>query len=128
MVIKSNDTAAVRSKSLAKSYGKEEVFYTLILSDLDHISTSKQDNAAVSVGEYVQWMVVNIPGQGQVSEGSTLLEYIGPAPEHGSGLHRMVFSLYKQKGLMAKPALDDAKKYYAVRTVPSYPWIKEQGS
>lgn len=71
-------------------------------------------------------MIVNIPS-GRVSDGSTLLEYIGPAPEYSSGLHRLVFSLYKQTGAMNKAAMDDAKKFYASRFVPSHSWIKNQG-
>ncbi len=115
---------------LAKLNQPVEIFYTLILSDLDHISTSntstKDSNGNVVTGEYVQWMMVNIPA-GRVSDGTTLLEYIGPAPEYSSGLHRLLFSLYKQNGVMNKATVDDAKKFYATRFVSSHSWIKDQG-
>lgn len=111
----------------------EDIYYTLVLSDLDYVQASKDDNDSVTVGEYVQWLVVNIPaGIGKVDEAEsgsvTLLEYIGPAPEHGSGLHRMVFSLYRQRAMFNKSSLDDARRYYASRFVSSYSWIKGRGA
>mmetsp|Transcript_7138 Transcript_7138/g.10631 ORF Transcript_7138/g.10631 Transcript_7138/m.10631 type:complete len:634 (-) Transcript_7138:208-2109(-) len=107
-----------------------EVFYTLIMSDLDHISTNQNQNnnqnkigSDVVIGEYMQWAVFNIPGD-RFNEGTTLLEYIGPAPEHASGLHRIVFSLYKQHSPLSKPVLDEAKRYFTIRNQSSHSWMK----
>jgi len=57
------------------------------MSDLDHISAKNNQNnhpnkaaSDVEIGEYMQWAVFNIPGD-RFTEGTTLLEYIGPAPE-----------------------------------------------
>lgn len=40
--------------------------------------------------------MVNIPGN-KISDGEVLTEYIGSAPPKGSGLHRYVFLLFKQR-------------------------------
>ncbi|XP_072153710.1 protein D2 [Bemisia tabaci] len=45
--------------------------------------------------EYLHWLVGNIY-QDQWTTGETIVDYIGPIPEHMNGAHRMVFLVYKQ--------------------------------
>nr|XP_018905952.1 PREDICTED: protein D2-like [Bemisia tabaci] len=45
--------------------------------------------------EYLHWLVGNIY-QDQWTTGETIVDYIGPIPEHMNGPHRMVFLVYKQ--------------------------------
>ena len=58
--------------------------YTLIMYDPDAV-----------VGNYVHWVVINIPGD-NVSNGQALLNYKGPAPPQGSGIHRYIFLIFEQ--------------------------------
>lgn len=46
-------------------------------------------------GEWHHWIVVNIPGN-NLSNGDTLLEYVGAGPPIDTDLHRYVFLVYKQ--------------------------------
>ncbi|KAH8276963.1 hypothetical protein KR026_002961 [Drosophila bipectinata] len=66
-------------------------YYTLIMIDPD------MPNAIHPVDrEFLHWMVVNIPGN-LVSLGDVRVGYVGPTPLQGSGSHRYVTLLYKQK-------------------------------
>ena len=49
-------------------------------------------------GEVLLWLVANIEG-GSVGGGGgdTLAEYLAPHPARGTGLHRLVFLLYRQE-------------------------------
>jgi phosphatidylethanolamine-binding protein (PEBP) family uncharacterized protein len=42
------------------------------------------------------WLVTNIPGS-QVNKGTVLAPYMGPGPPPGTGHHRYVFVVFKQK-------------------------------
>lgn len=50
--------------------------------------------------EWHHWLVINIPGN-DVSKGETLSEYIGAGPPKGTGLHRYVYLVFKQKGVLS---------------------------
>ncbi|KAF9422038.1 hypothetical protein BGZ94_008689 [Podila epigama] len=68
--------------------------YTLIMAN----APSRQDP---KWGEYRHWVVSNLSGASDfqpanVSQGTELTAYMGPAPPQGSGPHRYVFLLYKQ--------------------------------
>jgi len=65
--------------------------FTLIFVDPD--APSRRDP---SKAEFRHWIVINIPGN-QVSKGETVLPYIGPSPPEGTGLHRYVLLIFKQK-------------------------------
>lgn len=67
-------------------------FYTLIMIDPDAPSRK-----APIMGEWIHWLVVNIPGE-DISKGESLVDYTGARPLHGSGFHRYVFLIYKQTG------------------------------
>uniref|UniRef100_A0A0D9V5M0 Uncharacterized protein n=1 Tax=Leersia perrieri TaxID=77586 RepID=A0A0D9V5M0_9ORYZ len=67
------------------------VFYTLVLVDPDAPSPSNP-----SLREYLHWMVTDIPGTTGASFGKELMLYERPEPR--SGIHRMVFVLFRQLG------------------------------
>uniref|UniRef100_A0A0E0N2E9 Uncharacterized protein n=2 Tax=Oryza TaxID=4527 RepID=A0A0E0N2E9_ORYRU len=67
------------------------VFYTLVLVDPDAPSPSNP-----SLGEYLHWMVIDIPGTTGVNFGQDLMLY--ERPELRYGIHRMVFVLFRQLG------------------------------
>lgn len=68
-------------------------FYTLIMHDPD-----------APVGNYLHWVIVNIQ-QSMSNNGDILLDYKGPAPPKGSGVHKYIFLLMKQsqKIMIDKP-------------------------
>jgi hypothetical protein len=76
--------------------------YTLIMYDSKAVSPS---------GNHNHWLMINIPGnslrRGDLSEGTTLLSYKGPAPPSGSGQHKYTFELYKQNGHLGKIVMDE---------------------
>ena len=65
--------------------------YTLLMTDPD--APNRQSKA---FGEVRHWLVVNIPGN-KVADGKVLYEYVGSGPPEGSGLHRYIFLVFKQK-------------------------------
>ncbi|KAG2626353.1 protein HEADING DATE 3A-like [Panicum virgatum] len=84
--------SAVLSKPRVDLGGSDmRVFYTLVLIDPDAPSPSHP-----SLREYLHWMVVDIPETTSVSFGKELVFYERPEPR--SGIHRMVFGLFRQLG------------------------------
>ncbi|XP_006655491.1 protein RICE FLOWERING LOCUS T 1-like [Oryza brachyantha] len=67
------------------------VFYTLVLVDPDAPSPSHP-----SLREYLHWMVTDIPETTSINFGRELILYENPEPR--SGIHRMVFVLFRQLG------------------------------
>ncbi|XP_055714883.1 protein D3-like [Phlebotomus papatasi] len=67
-----------------------EDFYTLSLVDPD-IPTRKNPQFA----QIKNWLVVNIPGC-NLTEGETIVEYIGAGPYKDTDFHRFVFLLFRQ--------------------------------
>jgi phosphatidylethanolamine-binding protein (PEBP) family uncharacterized protein len=59
-------------------------YYTLIMHD---------PNAVNDNHNFVHWIVTNIQ---LTNKGHTFLEYKGPAPPAGSGIHNYIFTLYLQ--------------------------------
>ena len=68
--------------------------YTLVMTDPDAPSRKEPTR-----GQIKHWIVVNIPGT-NLTRGETIVEYLGSAPPEGSGLHRYIFLVYKQPGLL----------------------------
>ncbi|KAK3135070.1 hypothetical protein QOZ80_5BG0414230 [Eleusine coracana subsp. coracana] len=84
--------SAVVSKPRADVGGSDmRAFYTLVLVDPDAPSPSNP-----SLREYLHWMVTDIPETTSVSFGQELVFYERPEPR--SGIHRMVFVLFRQLG------------------------------
>lgn len=73
---------------------EEGQYYTLVMTDPDAPSRKEPIR-----GEIKHWLVVNIPGT-DLSRGETLAGYRGSGPSEGSGLHRYVFLVYRQTGLL----------------------------
>lgn len=69
--------------------------YTLILVDPD-----SPDPKDPIYKEWIQWMIVNIPGN-QINLGRTVLPYQPPIPPRGT--HRYIFYLYDQQGTELPP-------------------------
>lgn len=82
--------AQVKSTPTITWSSEPGALYTLLMVDPDAPSARKPIFREIS-----HWMVVNIPGN-RVSEGETLIDYIGSGPPSGSGTHRYLFLLYKQ--------------------------------
>ncbi|XP_050552662.1 protein D3-like [Spodoptera frugiperda] len=70
-------------------------YYTLMMIDPD--APTRQ---APTYRSWLHWLVVNIPGIYIPNRGDTLVEYVGAGPPNGTGLHRYVFLVYEQPGLM----------------------------
>lgn len=71
--------------------GKKCDFFTLSMVDPD-----VPGKECPREREFNHWLVGNIEGQ-DVRQGCPIVEYLGPLPTHGTGNHRYVFTLYKQK-------------------------------
>ncbi|XP_035608838.1 39S ribosomal protein L38, mitochondrial-like [Oncorhynchus keta] len=68
---------------------EEGSIWTLLL-------TSPDEHLLDSEGEYVHWLVGNIPG-GAVTSGEELCPYLAPIPAKGTGFHRYVYILFRQE-------------------------------
>ncbi|KAI9095254.1 phosphatidylethanolamine binding protein [Phlyctochytrium arcticum] len=77
-----------------------DAFYTIICVDPDAPTREKPTQ-----GEIRHWLVANIPGS-DVYNGEDLTDWIEPQPESGTGLHRIVFLLFKQKGRQELPVIE----------------------
>ncbi|XP_055903480.1 protein D3-like [Eupeodes corollae] len=64
----------------------ENALYTVLMTDPD---------ASAEFSEVRHWLVVNIPGN-KVSEGQSVVDYVGSGPPLGSGKHRYIFLVFKQ--------------------------------
>ncbi|CAA7402213.1 unnamed protein product [Spirodela intermedia] len=71
--------------------GRTGDLYTLVMTDPDAPSPSDP-----TMREWVHWIVVDIPGGTDPSQGRELLQYMGPRPP--VGIHRYVFALFRQRG------------------------------
>ncbi|KAJ8363600.1 hypothetical protein SKAU_G00124310 [Synaphobranchus kaupii] len=67
---------------------EEDSLWTLLL-------TSPDEHLQDSEGEYVHWLVGNIPGN-DIKSGEEVCHYFPPFPAKGTGFHRFVFLLFKQ--------------------------------
>ena len=73
-------------------------YYTLIMYD---------PNAVTNSGYFIHWIIVDIHSfykldrsklyELNIDNSNTLLDYKGPAPPKGSGIHNYIFVLYEQK-------------------------------
>ncbi|XP_043703040.1 protein MOTHER of FT and TFL1-like [Telopea speciosissima] len=73
--------------------GHHDDLFTLVMTDPDAPSPSEP-----SMRELVHWIVVNIPGGTNPTRGKEILAYSCPRPQ--LGIHRFVFVLFKQKGVL----------------------------
>lgn len=82
----------VREAPIIKWTANDNELYTLCLTDPDAPSRINP-----IYREWHHWLVGNIPGN-SIENGHTLTEYVGAGPPKGTGLHRYVFLVFKQKG------------------------------
>jgi phosphatidylethanolamine-binding protein (PEBP) family uncharacterized protein len=80
-----NSTADTPTIDFGNKLDKNE-YYTLIMYDPD--APNKIKNRV-----HVHWIINNIQ---ENTKFDTLLDYTGPNPPPGSGVHRYIFKLYKQ--------------------------------
>ncbi|KAG8200127.1 hypothetical protein JTE90_018916 [Oedothorax gibbosus] len=73
---------------------EEDGLYTLCMTDPD-----APCRKTPKYREWHHWLVVNIP-KNRISEGTVMSEYVGSGPPQGTGLHRYVFLVYKQPGVI----------------------------
>ncbi|KAJ0962809.1 hypothetical protein J5N97_027931 [Dioscorea zingiberensis] len=64
--------------------------FTLVMTDPDAPSPSDP-----TMREWIHWLVVNVPGGTDISQGDEVVPYMGPRPP--VGIHRYVFVLFQQK-------------------------------
>ncbi len=93
----------------------EGQYYTLVMTDPD--APSREDP---KFGQIKHWLVLNIPGT-DLSKGETLASYRGSAPPEGSGMHRYIFLVYKQSGILkhsetpVEPNSREGRRHFKVR-------------
>lgn len=83
----------------------KDKFYTLVLTDPDAPARSNP-----LFREFIHWVVTDIPGD-DVSNGTTVVDHLGPAPPHDSGLHRYVFLAFEQEKKGAVDVKEVAELY-----------------
>eukprot|EP00033_Pygsuia_biforma_P000478 GCRY01000564.1.p1 GENE.GCRY01000564.1~~GCRY01000564.1.p1 ORF type:complete len:166 (+),score=20.08 GCRY01000564.1:68-565(+) len=91
--------------------GTVDDLYTLLMVDPDAPSRSNPTAA-----EWLHWVVVNIPGNGEVKDGEEIVKYNGPTPPAHTGLHRYVFLLCRQTKGKIHPKEPAARKNFNAKT------------
>lgn len=84
----------VRATPLVLFKADHTSFFTLLMVDPDAPSRKNP-----FIRSYRHWLVVNIPGS-DVHLGQTVSEYVGLGTPRGTGLHRYVFLLFRQPGVL----------------------------
>ncbi|KAG1666259.1 Phosphatidylethanolamine-binding F40A3.3 [Nymphon striatum] len=67
-----------------------KAFYTLIMMDVDGVGMKDKRI------QFLHWLVGNIPGY-DIAKGETLAQFVSSGPAKGSGLHRYVFLVFRQR-------------------------------
>jgi phosphatidylethanolamine-binding protein (PEBP) family uncharacterized protein len=107
-------------KSPTQSKEDDCSFFLLLLLDPDEPSRVQPHDR-----EYIHWMVVNIPSSYcDVTQGVEILPYESPAPAFGTGLHRYIFTFYKQSSAFDALEVLDIQSTFAQRAgIRSNQWI-----
>ncbi|XP_066254882.1 protein D2-like [Euwallacea similis] len=86
-------------------------YYTLSMVDPDAPSRTTP-----TFREINHWLVVNIK-ENDLSSGQTLTSYRGSGPPKGSGLHRYIFLVYLQQGVInvTEPNLEADRRNFSIR-------------
>jgi hypothetical protein len=66
-------------------------YWSLIMLDLDDPIRKQRNGNSKQL-----WKVVNIPAQGKIEDGQTLVEYLPPTPFQNTGSHRILFAVCQQ--------------------------------
>ncbi|TVU11351.1 hypothetical protein EJB05_44933 [Eragrostis curvula] len=92
--------------------GRTNELFTLVMTDPDAPSPSEP-----TMRECLHWLVVNIPGGRDPSQGEEVVPYVGPRPP--VGIHRYVMVVYQQKARIAPPSppagVDAARVRFSTR-------------
>lgn len=91
--IKPSVAAAAPAVQIA---GRVNDLFTLVMTDPDAPSPSEPN-----MREWLHWLVVNIPGGTDPSQGEEVVPYMGPRPP--VGIHRYVLVVFQQKARVAAP-------------------------
>ncbi|CAG2118417.1 unnamed protein product [Medioppia subpectinata] len=91
----------------------KDSYYTLAMVDPD--APSRKDPM---FGQYKHWLVINIAGS-DVTKGKSLAEYKGSGPPKDTGLHRYIFLVYKQPGI-----INTTEKTVATDSLTGRPFFK----
>ncbi|KAJ3694355.1 hypothetical protein LUZ60_009835 [Juncus effusus] len=73
--------------------------FTMVMTDPDAPSPSEP-----TMREWLHWLVVNIPGGSDPSQGDEVVVYMAPKPP--LGIHRYVFILFEQKSWIERGAIE----------------------
>jgi phosphatidylethanolamine-binding protein (PEBP) family uncharacterized protein len=76
-------------KPIIKYKSKLDTLYTIIVYDPD-----------APTGNHIHWLIVNIKNNKINNYSDILLEYKGPVPPKGSGIHRYIFLLFEQDNII----------------------------
>ncbi|XP_072960837.1 protein MOTHER of FT and TFL1 homolog 1-like [Typha angustifolia] len=74
--------------------GRTTDLYTLVMTDPDAPSPSDP-----TMREWLHWLVINMPGGTDPSQGEEVVPYMGPKPP--VGIHRYVLVLFQQRSRLA---------------------------
>ncbi|XP_011410353.2 PREDICTED: 39S ribosomal protein L38, mitochondrial-like [Amphimedon queenslandica] len=84
--------------SLPSSSVERNGYWTLVMSNPDgHLTDSNF--------ELLHWMIGNIPAGEGIQSGDTLTPYLPPIPPQGTGVHRIIFSLFQHKETLSFESL-----------------------
>lgn len=83
----------VKDEPLVSWETEPGALYTIICTEPD--APTRQDQ---SEGEVRHWLVVNVPDNLHIRDGTTIAEYLGSGAPIDTGLHRYIFLVYKQIG------------------------------
>ncbi|KAL2533558.1 Protein TERMINAL FLOWER 1 [Abeliophyllum distichum] len=89
--------------------GDMRTFYTLVMTDPDVPGPSDP-----YLKEHLHWLVTDIPGTTDTTFGRELEMYETPRPN--IGIHRFVFTLFKQKGRQTVVNRPASRDYFSTRT------------
>jgi len=93
----------------------DQELYTVMMVDPDAPSRKTHEYR-----NWLHWLCLNVPGL-NIDRGNDACPYKGPTPPAGSGLHRYVILVYKQKQpIDAANIPDDKRKKFDVHT-----WLKQ---
>nr|ANS56341.1 MFT-like protein [Ginkgo biloba] len=87
----------------------DDTLYTLVMTDPDAPSPSEPN-----MREWIHWMVTDIPGATDATQGKEILPYMGPRPP--IGIHRYIFVLFKQRGPMVMAMPPQQRNNFSIRT------------
>lgn len=96
--------------------------YSLIMIDADlpsratTIRTAVERKTTIKYRDLRLWTVMNIP-ESSTENGDEIVEYLGPAPLKRTGLHRIIFLVYKQpNGFIRHTEKNTSNRYVQIKT------------